>query len=160
MRPRLLTQPGEARRLGELLKEQLADSSAGWTEFRAAVAFVKRSGVRHIAEEIGAFARRATVRMSVGVDRRGSSQEGLQLLVDAVVSNGSRVWIFRNADPRVEPTFHPKVYLFKKPSRALAVIGSGNLTGGSTVMSPMPTTGFRTTNTATPTPAKSSTAAR
>jgi hypothetical protein len=68
--------------------------------------------------------------MSVGVDRGGSSQEGLQILLDAVVARGGQVWVFRNADPRVEPTFHPKVYLFKGRGRALAVVGSGNLTSG------------------------------
>jgi hypothetical protein len=130
MTQRLLTQPGETGRLGELLKQNLGNDGAGWTEFRAAVAFVKRSGVRHIAQELGIFASRATIRMSVGVDRRGSSQEGLQILLDSVTGNGGQVWVFRNADPRLEPTFHPKVYLFKKPGRAMAVVGSGNLTGG------------------------------
>jgi len=120
MSRRILTQPGETGRLGELLKAELANDR--WTEFRAAVAFVKRSGVRHIAEELKGFAQRASVRMSVGVDRRGSSQEGLQLLVDSVVDAGGRVWVFRNADPRVEPTFHPKVYLFKRERKALAII--------------------------------------
>jgi hypothetical protein len=131
MNVRILTQPAATGRLGDLLKEQLGAAAATrWTEFRAAVAFVKRSGVRHIAGELAGFTSRSRVRMSVGVDRGGSSQEGLQILLDAVVARGGRVWVFRNADLRVEPTFHPKVYLFKEHGRALAVVGSGNLTSG------------------------------
>jgi hypothetical protein len=69
------------------------------------------------------------VRISVGIDLGGTSNEGLKALLEAVSDNGGEVWIFHNADP-TRPTFHPKVYLFKKSDAALVVIGSGNLTAG------------------------------
>lgn len=124
---KFIRQPDTAPRLGDLLKAHLAEQS--WREFRAAVAFVKRSGVEHIAEELAAFAANASVRITVGVDLQGSSTEGLNLLLAAVAANGGEVWVFHNANP-LRPTFHPKLYYFKKPGTALLIIGSGNLTSG------------------------------
>ncbi|MBI4490124.1 MAG: phospholipase D family protein [Deltaproteobacteria bacterium] len=124
---RFLRQPDTATRLGDFLKVQLA--AQRWREFRAAVAFTKRSGVQYLADELATFASRGSVRISVGVDLHGTSKDGLQALLDAVTANGGEVWIFHNADP-FRPTFHPKVYLFKKPDAALLIIGSGNLTAG------------------------------
>lgn len=126
---RFIRQPDAAIRLGDVLKAELEDEDRGWLEFRAAVAFVKRSGVDHVAQELTAFSARGSVRISVGVDLGGTSKEGLEGLLAAVSANGGEVWVFHNAD-RVRPTFHPKIYLFKKGDTALVIIGSGNLTGG------------------------------
>ncbi len=127
---RFLRQPDSDVRLGDFLKTQLSDAALGWREFRAGIAFVKRAGVEHLAEELAAFGDRGgAMRISVGVDLRGSSREGLTLLHEVVSGHGGEVWIFHNAHPS-RPTFHPKIYLFKKPDLALVVIGSGNLTNG------------------------------
>lgn len=122
--PYLITQPTDQFRLGDYLLENFADQQ--WTEFRAAVAFVKQSGMRHIADALHDFSARSRVRLSVGVDCRGTSVEGLTSLLNAVARHGE-VWVFHNEN---DSTFHPKVYLFKNDVAAIAAVGSGNLTGG------------------------------
>jgi HKD family nuclease len=125
----LLLQPNGDVRLGDVLKKQLSDETAGWTTFRAAVAFAKRSGVQHLLPELVSFASRGQVKLSIGVDLRGTSQEALQLLISSLIPAGGEVWIFHNADYS-RPTFHPKLYVLKKTDRALLIIGSGNMTAG------------------------------
>ena len=116
-------QPSPSNRLGDYLKGNL---SGRWTHFRAAVAFVKRSGTRHVAPALADFARTGHVEIIAGIDHRGTSAEGLQDLLKAVSPKG-RVIVFHN---RLPFTFHPKVYLFKSPIAADVMIGSGNLTEG------------------------------
>lgn len=120
-----IAQPSGSFRIGDFLKKGFAD--ADWTEFRAAVAFVKRSGTKHIRDLLEAFSKRgAVVRISSGIDAGGTSAEGLSDLMSAVEGRGT-VFVFKNAGGS---TFHPKVYLFKNESAAEVVIGSGNLTEG------------------------------
>ncbi|MFO1428863.1 MAG: phospholipase D family protein [Candidatus Competibacteraceae bacterium] len=119
-----IAQPDDKFRLGDFLIRSFGDTD--WTDFRAAVAFVKRSGTKHIREALAAFSKRARVRISVGIDSGGTSIEGLQDLIAAVGTTG-QIWVFHNAN---NSTFHPKIYLFKNTSAADLVIGSGNLTEG------------------------------
>ena len=116
-------QPAPSNRLGDYLKHNLRGD---WTQFRAAVAFVKRSGTRHVAPALAAFARTRSVEVIAGVDHGGTSAEGLQDLLDAVSPTG-RVVVFHN---RLPFTFHPKIYLFKSSVAAELAVGSGNLTEG------------------------------
>jgi len=120
----LIVQPQGAPRLGEFLISHLIDRR--WDEFRAAIAFVKYSGVRHIETQLRGFSQRARVQIAVGVDYQGSSLEGLSALLSAVAGRGE-IWIFHNEN---ESAFHPKLYLFKGPDAADLVVGSGNLTTG------------------------------
>jgi len=126
---RFIRQPDAPIRLGDVLKSELTDPDRGWLQFRAAVAFVKRGGIEHVAEELAAFARRGSIRISIGIDLGGTSKEGIEALLGSVSANGGEVWIFRNED-NVRPTFHPKLYLFKRSDAALLIISSGNLTSG------------------------------
>ena len=103
-------QPSVSARFGDYLKDNF---SGQWTHFRAAVAFIKRSGVRHVAPILAGFARTRHVEIITGIDHQGTSFEGLQDLLDAVSPKG-RIIIFHN---RLPFTFHPKIYLFKSPSR-------------------------------------------
>lgn len=120
-----IAQPSGTFRVGDFLKRGLADSR--WTEFRAAVAFVKRSGTKHIRDALDAFsARGAGVRISAGIDAGGTSSEGLSDLISAVGGRGN-IFVFKNAG---SSTFHPKVYLFRNDTAAEIVVGSGNLTEG------------------------------
>ncbi|HLL76515.1 MAG TPA: hypothetical protein VK421_14780 [Pyrinomonadaceae bacterium] len=121
---RIISQPDGALRLGDYLNSHLRQPE--WTEFRAAVAFVKLSGVRHISDALAEFSRRATVRVSVGIDLASTSKEGLSGLLECVGERGE-VWAFHNENTS---TFHPKVYLFKGEGRADLIVGSGNLTEG------------------------------
>ena len=120
---KFIHQPSPSNRLGDYLKDGLSGS---WTHFRAAIAFVKRSGTRHVARALADFARAGHVEIIVGIDHQGTSVEGLQDLLEAVSPRG-RVVIFHN---RLPFTFHPKIYLFKSSVAAEVMIGSGNLTEG------------------------------
>ncbi len=121
--PTILEQP-HGQRLGDYLLEQLGSNE--WTSFRAAIAFVKVSGVAHLEQALAAFSQRAHVCLSIGVSLRGTSKEGLERLAAAIGSKGE-VWIFFNEKGL---TFHPKMYLFSNPEQASLVVGSGNLTEG------------------------------
>ena len=104
-------QPEGDRRLGDFLRRNLA--TAKWTEFRAAVAFVKRSGMQHIRAALFEISKRGTVRIAVGVDLKGTSIEGLTELLEAVGKTGE-VWVFHNEN---WSTFHPKIYIFASETK-------------------------------------------
>jgi len=106
-----LRQPAAKDRLGDFL---IANFERDWTHFRAAIAFVKRSGVKHVASPLANFARSHQVEVIVGIDHNGTSYEGLRDLLAAVQPNG-RVIVFHN---RLVHTFHPKVYVFKSQNAA------------------------------------------
>lgn len=115
--------PGGVPLLGDFLKRSLLSDE--WSEFRAAVAFVKQSGAVQISEELGAFsAANNLVKIVAGVDLLGTSEEGLRTLLKSV-EPGGEVWIFHNEGG---PTFHPKVYVFSNEGTAELLVGSGNLT--------------------------------
>ncbi len=122
----LIHHPEGEKRLGDLLVENLQRHD--WKSFRAAVAFVKRSGVKHLAKPLKTFTAHGVSKISAGIDQGVTSAEGLTDLLGAVQPNGE-VWVFHNETP-TNPTFHPKVYLFSNDNSAECFIGSGNLTEG------------------------------
>jgi HKD family nuclease len=122
----LIHHPEGEQRLGDFLIRNLTKGE--WTHFGAAVAFVKRSGVKHLAAPLKAFVTRSSVKVSVGVDHGVTSVEGLEDLLEAVQPSGS-VWVFHN-EASTRPTFHPKVFLFWNDKEAECFLGSGNLTEG------------------------------
>ena len=119
----IIYQPAMSNRLGDFLNRNF---DLPWTHFRAAVAFVKRSGTQHIEVGLTTFARDHEVEIIAGFDHRGTSYEGLESLLDSVSPSG-KVLVFHNPGFL---TFHPKVFLFKSDVAAEVVIGSGNLTEG------------------------------
>ena len=119
----IIAQPHDAYRVGDFLTQNLDDPK--WTAFRASVAFVKRSGTDFIHEALTAFAAVNSVNVSIGLDHGGSSVEGFNHLLNAIVPNGS-LWVYKNN----ASTYHPKVYLFKNRTNADLIVGSGNLTKG------------------------------
>lgn len=120
---RFVRQPAASDRLADHL---VANFSRPWEQFRAAVAFVKRTGTRHISAPLAEFSRSGQVEIIAGIDHGGTSSEGLQDLLDAVSPTG-RIVVFHN---RLPHTFHPKIYLFKSAAAADLVVASGNLTEG------------------------------
>jgi len=118
-------QPNSEVRLGNYLQLQLQQHQ--WTQFRAAVAFVKYSGVRHISRLLNQFSYNSFVKISVGIDHGVTSMEGLNELLNSVENRGE-VWVYHNDNNY--STFHPKLYLFKNDTEANVLVGSGNLTEG------------------------------
>lgn len=124
----LIIQPFSNQRLGDILKAALNGELGEFHTFQAAVAFVKNSGVLHIQAELRKFTlKEKKARLVVGIDHYGTSQEGLEGLLQAVGEQGG-IWI--NHSRELYITFHPKVYLFEGNKIALLIIGSGNLTEG------------------------------
>lgn len=127
-RTQLIAQPFSEQSLGATLRAALSDQILSFHTFRAAVAFVKRSGVQYIQIELQQFVQSGGfAQIVVGIDQLGSSLEGLTGLLNAVGEQGS-VWVNRTTETYV--TFHPKVYLFVADRIALLIVGSGNLTEG------------------------------
>ena len=114
--------------LGTRLTDALADSH--WTRLDAAVAFVKMSGVVHLAPWLYDFANRGQVRITAGIDQQGTSLEGLQNLWLVLGGSASELFVLKNPGGSPSPTFHPKLWLFRSETDALLLCGSGNLTGG------------------------------
>lgn len=124
----LIIQPFSNQTLGDILKAALNGELGEFHTFQAAIAFVKNSGVRHIQTELREFILKAKkTRLIVGIDHYGTSQEGLEGLLQAADEQGE-IWISHSREMYI--TFHPKVYLFEGSKHALLIIGSGNLTEG------------------------------
>src|SRR5580693_4442940 len=96
----LIHHPDDPKRMGDLLVENLY--GAKWTLFRAAVAFVKNSGVKHIKAALQNFLTQGNAKVSAGIDHAGTSKEGLSELLEALGTKGEG-WVFHNAGPY---TFH------------------------------------------------------
>jgi HKD family nuclease len=120
-----ISHPADEFRLGDFLNKAFADPQ--WTDFRAAVAFVKRSGTKHIYAALSSFVERGgRAILTAGVDVGGTTAEALEDLLQAVNDKGE-VFVFHNAN---SSTFHPKIYLFRNEKKAVIIVGSANLTEG------------------------------
>lgn len=119
-----IAQPIGLFRLGDYLHENFQNKQ--WKLFRASVAFVKNSGVKHIYSFLSEFQKHGHSKISVGIDNSVTTYEGLVNLLDAIGSD-SEMWIFHNEN---SSTFHPKIYLFSNDEKADFIVGSGNLTEG------------------------------
>lgn len=108
--------------LADFLAAVAADASL--VEVKAAVAWVKRSGIRRVRVSLDTIrARGGTVDLTVGIDEGGGTEQGLRLVLE--VADSARV--FHDPSGR---TFHPKVYLACGDQKAQLLVGSHNLTAG------------------------------
>lgn len=119
----VVAHPHSSYRLGDFIRDNL--QNAKWKEFRASVAFVKKSGTEYIKDALGVFSTTGKIRITAGIDHGGSSFEALSDILNSV-SPGGQLWVYKNQSN----TFHPKVFLFKNDSEADILVGSGNLTKG------------------------------
>ena len=113
-----------AHRFGKALADDL--ESGKWHRAEMAVAWVRRSGTRHVATPFSRFLKAGGfAQVTVGVDIENTSHEGLSDLL-ALQSEGSiETYIHHN---EAEVIFHPKVYLLRNDAEARLIVGSNNLT--------------------------------
>jgi hypothetical protein len=112
-------------RFGIELADQFANET--WTRFDAAVAWVRRSGIRHLMPALTDFLQReGHARFVVGIDIENTSKEGLEALLS--LKNHGNIEVFVHHNEHQSVTFHPKVYLFSGDDHARLIIGSNNLT--------------------------------
>jgi HKD family nuclease len=90
---------------------------------RAAVAYVKRSGVGLIASEARALSRRGGLQLLTTFDFGITDPDALEALVEL----GAEVRVARFSDR----AFHPKLYLGEGSDSSTLLVGSANLTGGA-----------------------------
>ncbi len=96
------------------------------THLDIVVAWVKRSGVARVSEELRGLSRRGIrLRAIVGISQGGTSIQGLRAIGDVV----SEVYVYHQPGR----TFHPKLYAAWGPSHAHVLVGSHNLTLGGLV---------------------------
>lgn len=123
---KLISMPNDEFRLGDALVEALQD--ARYSNFEAAIAFVKTSGVKHLKEPLERFlARNGKISITIGIDQHGTSREALEQLLAVVSNTDSQLRVYHNEN---ESTFHTKLYLVHGDAGALLFIGSSNLTEG------------------------------
>lgn len=103
-------------------------SGGTWNQLDIAVAWVRESGIRHLAPSLASFLNASgKVRLVVGVDLDNTTAEGLASLLALQVHGSMSVYINHNESG---PIFHPKLYLFRNAasSKAKLIIGSNNIT--------------------------------
>lgn len=123
-----IIQPYSGKAIGDFLKEALNGVHGNFNTLKAAVAFVKNSGVRYLSDDIRQFLDNGGYcRWVIGIDQYGTSIDGLTILLETVEGKGE-IYIYHDENDYV--TFHPKLYLFEGQGTALLIIGSGNLTEG------------------------------
>jgi hypothetical protein len=114
-----------------VLLDALADPT--WTAMRAAMAYTKVNGVRHLSESLQVFiGRGGDCKMVMGIHPQGSSLEAIEELFLILEDGGGEIYGLRNPVGSPAPSFHPKVWYFASaaPTRALLIVTSGNLTEG------------------------------
>jgi hypothetical protein len=113
-----------AHRFGEAFCRDL--ESGQWQRAEVAVAWVRRSGTRHVAGAFQKFLRDGSVaQLIVGVDIENTSYEGLDDLLSWHAHGAIETYIHHN---EANVVFHPKVYLLHDQLNARLTVGSNNLT--------------------------------
>ena len=138
----LFNQPLSVR-FGTELMNLIADSK--WESFNFAVAWVRRSGMRHLRAGLESFlARGGSISAIVGIDLQNTTREGLEALLDLERFGAADTYVYYNEN--AASTFHPKIYLLRNKTDASLIVGSNNLTqaglftnveAGLTVTSPV-----------------------
>lgn len=106
--------------LRDLLKARFAKAS----RVDIAVAFITESGLAEIIQPLRQVAAGGNVRLVTGLYQRVTEPKALELLLDVQRETCGRFSICLSREPR----FHRKVYLIESRTRAVAIVGSSNLT--------------------------------
>lgn len=120
-------QPTNKVRLINELKVQLA--CADFSDFRILVAFAKLGPLQRLSKAIEQWLSAGkTIRAVMGIDQNGTSKQALEY----ALSHFTDIYVAHVGTSFSSPTFHPKMYWFSGPYKAVAYIGSNNLTVGGT----------------------------
>jgi HKD family nuclease len=113
-----------AHRFGTAITNDI--ESGNWTRIEVAVAWVRRSGTKHLDRPIKEFLQTGGfAQFTVGVDIENTSAEGLSDLLDWQHHGNAETYIHHN---EANTIFHPKVYLFHNELNARLIVGSNNIT--------------------------------
>jgi hypothetical protein len=114
-------------RLINELKVQLA--CADLLDFRIVVAFAKLGPLERLSKAIEHWVSAGkTIRCVMGIDQNGTSKQALEY----ALSHFTETYVAHIGTSFSGPTFHPKLYWFSGSGKAVAYIGSNNLTVGGT----------------------------
>jgi HKD family nuclease len=120
-------QPTNKVRLINELKLHLACND--FSDFRIVVAFAKLGPLQRLSKAIEQWVSAGkTVRGVMGIDQNGTSKQALEY----ALSHFTETYVAHIGTSFSSPTFHPKMYWFSGSSKAVAYIGSNNLTVGGT----------------------------
>ena len=124
MRIELISQLGlgsiQHMRVGDCLNKSIGEPEC--REFRFAVAYVRSSGLSRLALSINSLLeRQGRISGAVGIDDGITTVEALEALLK--VSSTSTVFHTKSGF-----IYHPKLYLISGERRAVAIVGSANLT--------------------------------
>ena len=105
---------------GDYLIDSLNDER--YTSFKAFVAFISKSGIDNILDELTTFiGNGGSVCLYVGVDLNSTSKEALEKLIEL----GIETYIIFSPNSII---YHPKIYTFEGDEYSKAIIGSSNFT--------------------------------
>ncbi len=97
-----------------------------WDSLDIAVAWVRASGMAHLADPFANFLRHGgRLTVIVGIDLRNTTREGLQALLDLEQHGHCETFVYHNESGSV---FHPKLYLFRNEEEARLIVASNNIT--------------------------------
>ncbi|RIK09235.1 MAG: hypothetical protein DCC49_06965 [Acidobacteria bacterium] len=122
MSHRFVAQPHDA---GFDLRDflELVAADAALSQLDIVVAWVKRTGVRAVYDNLARFLERGgTIRAVVGISQGGTSLQGLQAITEVATD----AYVFHHPGR----TFHPKLFAASGSNTALILVGSHNLTLG------------------------------
>ncbi len=113
-----------ATRFGHELTAAL--NSEQWTQLDVAVAWIRASGMAHLAPSLGSFLDRGGIlSTTVGVDLENTSSDGLRALLAVGAAKSATAFVHHNEGGTI---FHPKLYLLRSSNSARLIIGSNNIT--------------------------------
>lgn len=101
-------------------------SSGTWNSIDIAVAWIRASGIAHLAPALTAFLKAGgKLSVVVGIDFDNTTKEGLENLLALNKHGDVSVFVHHNEAGTI---FHPKLYLFRNATHAKLIVGSNNIT--------------------------------
>lgn len=120
-------QPTGRLRLINELRDAL--TSEDLDDLRIVVAFAKLGPLLRLSDAVARWRSEGkTVRAIFGIDQGGTTRQA----VEYALARFDEVYLAHAPAGPFRPTFHPKLYIFSGPDRALGYIGSNNLSLGGT----------------------------